>query len=113
MIDVDKQLDYFSWLDFEEKKSHLLKMLEKIKDKHDVFLESYNTLNSVQSVEESRMVDIYKLIFDVSNWLENNKNAKKNELQNEMWEHIRKLHEEEERIRAQENQEVDQLLNNI
>ena len=59
-------------------------MLEKIKDKHDVFLESYDTLNSAQNVEESNMVDMYKLIFDVSNWLENNKNAKKSVLQNEM-----------------------------
>ena len=113
MIDVDKQLNYFNWLDYEEKKSHLLKMLEKIKDKHDVFLESYDTLNSAQNVEESNMVDMYKLIFDVSNWLENNKNAEKSVLQNEMWEHIRKLHDEEERIRAQENQEADQLLENI
>jgi hypothetical protein len=59
-------------------------MLEKIKDKHDVFLESYDTLNSAQNVEESNMVDMYKLIFDVSNWLENNKNAEKSVLQNEM-----------------------------
>jgi hypothetical protein len=56
---------------------------------------------------------MYKLIFDVSNWLENNKNAEKSVLQNEMWEHIRKLHDEEERIRAQENLEADQLLENI
>jgi len=113
MIDVNKQLDYFNGLSYEEKKSHLLKMLEKIKDKHEIFSKSYATLSTASRVTESSMASVYKLIFDVSNWLENNQKATQAELQDKMWDYIKRLREEEERIRARESEEVDKLLENI
>lgn len=113
MIDVQKQMEYFTNLNYEEKKQHLLKMLDKIKEKHPVFQRSFDTLNTAHKVTESSMMSVYKLIFDVSNWLENNKKATQKELQDKMWEHIRKLREEEESIRARESEEADKLLENI
>lgn len=113
MIDIDKQLDYFNWLNYEEKKSHLLEMLEKIKDKHEVFLNNYNTLKSTEDVSDLNLNNMYKLIFEVSNWLENNKKATEEELTNKMWSYIDKLREEERLIREKEHQEADQLLENI
>ena len=113
MIDVQKQMEYFTNLNYEEKKQHLLKMLDKIKGKHPVFQRSFDTLNTAHKVTESSMMSVYKLIFDVSNWLENNKKATEKELVQKMWSYIDRLREEERIIREREQQEVDQLLENI
>lgn len=113
MIDINQQMDYFNKLNYEEKKQHLLKMLEKIKDKHEIFFKSYETISMATKVEEVDLISVYKLIFEVSNWLENNKKASDEQISNNIKIYIDKLREKERIIREKEQEEAEQLLESI
>jgi len=65
-MDIQKQIEYFKGIPYENKKEKILEMLKQLIWTHEKFKMFYDTITTVNNISEKVLIYIYQGIFEIA-----------------------------------------------
>lgn len=110
-MDLDKKIKEFKKLDFEQKRTKCLSMLEVLKWSGSLFDDLYNIIKNIDDVSEELMVSIYSSIQSTISYMDDEKLRKYISDMEKVKMKLQKIKEMEKQ--EEKDNDPDKLLENI
>lgn len=97
-MDIQKQLEHFAHMSYEDRRTKVLGMLNDLKDAHETFGLAYAQIHALDKVTDNTLLSLYQSILEIAQEL---RQGKKNRAQDgikrmeQIWMMIKKQEEKE------------------
>lgn len=106
-------MNKFFSMSYDQKKRKLLNMLEYVKDNWSLFKDLYKLLNSVESINEEFLDNMYKIIVKAMYRVKEDKLKESlEEIENLRW-NLKNIKEKEEKKQEKDKNDADSLLDEL
>ncbi len=113
MLSFEENMNKFFSMSYDQKKRKLLNMLEYVKDNWSLFKDLYKLLNSVESINEEFLDNMYKIIVKAMYRVKEDKLKESlEEIENLRW-NLKNIKEKEEKKQEKDKNDADSLLDEL